>query len=466
MKKLNHNTMIRGIILTATLGMTLMMSACGGNKNITLYGTEEEYGKVTLGEYKGIAAEKKVYEISDEAIDSEIEYMLYDYIEYASVNRGAQDDDFITLKMKSSADGTTLYDSSEEESGVYETQLGYEDFGAEFDEQLSGAKKGDHLTFSVEYDQDFGLEDYAGKKVDFDVTVEEVSEEKVPELNDSFIKEKLGFDNEAALRQNVKDDLTAQYEENSNYSLYSDLIAKVVENSTIENYSDKLYESCYSSTEQNYFSYMEMLGCSTLEEVYAAFGITEDDIKQETIEMVNQQVVVNAIAQAENMEMTKADFDKRIEELAEEYEYDSVKELTEDVGEDYLKYMIMEEKVYKLLADNASLTEIKVDPSEEDGQYEDDAVEDDDILLEDEDAEEIDFIDDEMSDEDAEEIETDDADVEEEDVESDDTVEDDDEEVLEDDGDDVEEEDVEVDDDSEPDDTDEAEGEDSPEEAE
>lgn len=404
MKRMNHTTkLLRSILLTTTLGMTLLLSACGSQKEIKLYGTEEEYGKVTLGEYKGLSAEKKVYEITDQAIDSEIEYMLYDYIEYVSVEDGAQEDDFLTLKMKATSAGETLYDTESEENGVYETQLGYEDFGSEFDEKLLGAKKGDHLTFSLTYDKESGLELFAGKKVDFDITVNDVTQEKVPELNDAFIKDNLGFENEAALRKNVTETLKTQYEENSTYSLHQDLIAKVIEASTVESYADDLYNNCYASIEQNYAGYMEMLGCETLTEVFSAFGITEEDLKKETIDQVNHEVVVNAIATAENIVISPKDYDKKVEELAQAYEFEDAKELKEEVGEEYIKYMIMEEMVFQVLVDHASLTEVSVVPSEEELDFEDDNQnsEDADIDLEtDEEFEEID-LDDTESDEEA-----------------------------------------------------------------
>lgn len=433
---------LRGLAITMVASMSLMMTACGGgqsaSKNITLYGTEEEYGKVTLGQYKGIAAEKKVYEITDAAIDSEIEYMLYDYVEYKSVDRGAKEEDSLSLTMKASSNGETLYDSSAEESGVYETQIGYEDFGPEFDEQLTGAKKGDQLSFSIDYDEEFSVEDFAGKKVDFDVTVSDVTEEVSPELTEAFIKDQLGYDNEEALRKSISDDLSAQYQENSNYTLYFDLIEKVVATSQIESYSDDLYNSCYAATEQNYMSYMEMLGCETLDEVYTAFGITADDIKQEAIDQVNHEVVVNAIAAAEKFEISQEDYDKKIDEFVETYEYEDAKALKEDVSEADLKYMIMEDMVYKFLEENATLTEVSVDPAEEEAaDFEEEDGEDDDILIEDADIEEVDFEDDVME-EDADEIQSED------DLEDADEVDADEEETLEDDG-DVAEDDTDTD---------------------
>lgn len=372
-------------LLAVTLSISMLLTGCGASKEIVLYGTEEEYGTAQLCDYSNLAVNKNVYEITDEMVDDQIDSLLYDYIEYVVVDRPSQEGDYITAKMTISAGGEVLYDFTGEGEDGYELALGYEEFGPEFDEKLTGVTKNDTLSFSVSYDEDFDVENLAGKDVKFDVTIVNVTEEVIPALTDDFVKNTLGYESEDALRQATKETLTKEYEDTATEEMENALLAQIIENSTFEQYPEELLANCKASVEQNYAGYMEMFGIATLDEVYSMFNITEEDIEQEAMTQLYQMMAINQIAREQDLRISQKEYQETLAGYAQDMECDSADALLEEYGENNVKFWIMEEKVYAYLTEHATITEV---PASLDEMYEDfedteDTLDDTDILLDD-----------------------------------------------------------------------------------
>ena len=366
------------VMTAATLSGVLLLTGCGASKEIKLYGSEEEYGKAELCDYSNLAVEKNVYEITDEMVDEQIDSLLYDYTDYTEVDRPSQEGDSLSTLMTISSDGEVLYDFSNEEEGGYLISLGYGEFGEEFDEKLTGAKKGDTLSFTISYDDDFEIEEFAGKTIDYDVVISSVTEEIVPDLTDAFITDTLGYESEAALREATKESLSADYEESALSEVKSSLLQQVIDSSTYTDYPEELYATCRSNVEQNYASYIEMFGVSTLDEIYDMFQITSEDIDAEALDQVYQMITINQIAREQDMKMSQKEYDEMLAGYAEDFEYESVDDMISDYGQENLKFWIAEEKVYDYLLAHATVTEV---PASIDDEYLD--LEEDEEMTED-----------------------------------------------------------------------------------
>lgn len=414
-------------LLAVTLSTSLLLTGCGASKEILLYGTEEEYGTAKLCDYSNLAVNKNVYEITDEMVGDEIDSLLYDYIEYVDVDRPSQEGDYITAKMTISAGGEVIYDFTGEEDDGYELALGYEEFGPEFDEKLTGVTKNDTLSFSVSYDTDFEIEDLAGKDVKFDVTVVKVTEEVIPALTDDFVKNTLGYESEDALRQATKENLTKDYEDTATGEMENALLAQIIENSTFEQYPEELLANCRASVEQNYAGYMEMFGIATLDEVYSTFGITEEDIEQEAMTQLHQMMTINQIAREQDLKISEKEYQEILKAYAQDMEYDSADALLEEYGENNVKFWVAEEKVYAYLTEHATITEVpaSLDNMYDDFEESDETLDDADILLDDMDDEDDVFDDaDEDIDDTDEDLDDTDEDLDDTDEDFDDTDED------------------------------------------
>jgi trigger factor len=373
------------IILCTT--MALALCACGDKTDgsgtgstVTSSGTkvETDYGMVTLCDYIGLAADETHYEISDDEVDEQVNDLLYDYVEYTD-KETAEDGDYVEAYVTGTADGDLILDYSEETGDAYEILLGYYEFGEEFDEKLLGVSAGDELSFSVTYDEDYGDDDYAGKTVSFEVTVVAVYEETLPELTEDFVVNTLGYESEEAMRSELREQLEEYYNSDSAYYAKEDLIGLVVENSEFDDYSEEAYAAAKEDVEASYEEYMDWIGASTVEEVYEVFGISSEDVEAEALQQVYRTIAVYAIAQEQGLDITDDEYQSGLEKYAQSYtdyygeEY-TTDDLVSEVGEETLRYWVLEDKVLDYLYDNAVITQVEgsLDLSDEDVEAETD----------------------------------------------------------------------------------------------
>jgi trigger factor len=266
--------------------------------------------------------------------------------------------------MTGTADGESVVDYTEEEDGgAYDILLGYYEFGEEFDEKLIGVSAGDELSFSITYDADYGDDDFAGKTVQYEVTVLAVFEEKLPELTEDFIVNTLGYESEEDMRSKIREELNESYNSDTAYNTKEDLIGQVVENSEFGDYSEEAYTAAKEDVKSSYEGYMDWIGASTVEEVYEAFGISEEDVEKEALEQVYRTIAVYAIAQEQGIDVPDEEYQSGLEEYAQSYtdyygeEY-TTDDLVSELGEETLRYWVLEDKVLDYLYDNAAITQV------------------------------------------------------------------------------------------------------------
>lgn len=328
-------------LLSVILALTVVFAftACGSSG-----------AKVTLGEYKGLTAEKKIYTVTKEMIDEYIQSDLEAAAEDDPVDGPAQKGNGIYAYFTISIDGEVLEDNSEEAFPVY---LGEEEYGPEFDANLIGAKAGDHLTFKAEY---------YGESADFDVTVDSVFNTIVPEYTDKFVKE-MGYSSKAEYEKSVKEDLEAEMETESAQELMDTIYAQIVEGSTFEN-TDEILETYVEDYKNYYTEYAAMFGMD-YDGMFEAFGMTEDDIRAEAESAMKVSLVAEKIAEAEGIEVTDDEFNELLDQIAAEEEYESTEAFLEDNGGDEVKDSIrkemLQERVFDFLLENCNVTEVKAD---------------------------------------------------------------------------------------------------------
>lgn len=355
---------MRKKLLWVLLALTpFTLAACGSSDGDGAAYSDEAYGAVTLCGYKNLSAEKSIYTVTDQDVQSEIETMLYDYAEYNESDGPSENGDSITADLTAEKDGETLFSYTGDDS--YEIYLGSEEFGSEFDEKLTGVSVGDELSFPVTYDADFYLADLAGGDVTYTVTVLGITKETIPELTDDFITDTLGYESKDALEKEIRADLESANEASSTYELRENLLQQVIDGSTFDSYSQNLYDSYAAGVETNYESYAEMFGCESVEEVYDLFEITEEDLEKEIITQVYRTIIVHAISDAEKLELSDKDYQEGLERYTEEIGYESTDQLLADYDEDSLREWILEDMVLDFLEKNATITETETVPETE-----------------------------------------------------------------------------------------------------
>ena len=350
----------RMIVMLSVL--TLLMGACGNSVEDASGTVKVDGGELVLGEYKGLEADRVIYQVSDSDVDNEIDNMLEDFVEYQTVERKAKYGDYVGFDLKSTADGQEIEDYTGDGYGVH---IGRGDFDDEFEQHLVGTKAGETEEFTITYEEQYPEEVLAGHTVNYEVKVNGVEELIYPELTDTFVQEQLGYENEEELRKNIRQLLEIENEENAEYSLQSSLLQQVIDDSTFTRYSDKMYKQCKESLEAEYLGYADMFGCSTVQEVYDSFGMTQEDVEKEILSQVYTRMVVEAIAEKESIKMSNKEYQTAMEEYALSAGFENADGFIKEFGEDEARFMVLKERVQEFLIDHATITEKETEQLEE-----------------------------------------------------------------------------------------------------
>src|SRR5947209_3148974 len=153
-----------------------------------------------LGDYKGLEVGRRATDVADAEVDAELERLRESTRSLETVDRPAAQGDFVVIDFVGRVDGEP-FEGGEARGHVLE--LGSGQLVEGFEEQLIGAGAGDEKQVTVTFPDDYRAEALAGKEAVFDVSVREVKEKRLPELDDDFAVEAGGFDTFAELREDV-----------------------------------------------------------------------------------------------------------------------------------------------------------------------------------------------------------------------------------------------------------------------
>lgn len=335
---------------------------------------------VTLGDYKKLSVEYPTPSVSDEEVEMYIEEQLVENTTYNEVDRAAQEGDCVKIDYTGTIDGEEFEGGSEEDCEII---LGEGSMLEEFEENLSGKKAGEEFTFSLVFPEDY-YEELAGKEAEFAVTVKSVSEVNTPEYDEAFIEKVSEYHTKEEYEASVKEELLADSEEASVMEAQENALKLAVMNSFTEEYPQPLYDLFYGQMKESYEIFAEMFGQE----------FEEDDVKEEALNLVNEFLVVKAIAEKEGIEVTEEEYQKEAERLAEENEYESVEEFEGDYGKADIMIQIIRERVVEFLYDSAELKEVSAEE-----YYKEESLDGEEIELEDDslDGEEIELEDDSLN---------------------------------------------------------------------
>lgn len=329
---------------------------------------------VKLCDYKGVKATNVVYDVTDEEVQEEIDYSMYDYVTYDPVtNRGVEEGDYANVAYTATIDGAVNDDYSSEGEDIL---VGEGWTYPELEEALVGMKTGDTTTVDFTLTEDFAEEELVGKKISLDVTLNEITIENVPEYNAEFVKENFEFDTLEEYEDYVKESLLATKAEEYKYVAVEEIFSYIIENSTFNGYPDELYKKCEEVYNQNNEFYASMYGMS-VEEFLEMSGIDEETKKEEIEASVNYELVIQEIAKKESIEVTDKEVTEYIESIYAEYGYESVDDFLADYTTEEIKAELVYQKVSDFLYENAKL----VDQSEEEFLAEQEAAYADDVEI-------------------------------------------------------------------------------------
>ena len=305
-----------------------------------------------LGQYKGLTATKQEVTVSSEEVDNEIKKMATQNAELQVKESDAQLGDTVVIDFEGFIDGKA-FDGGKGEN--YSLELGSHSFIPGFEESLVGTKAGESKDINVTFPEQY-VENGAVKPATFKVTVHEVKEKVVPEINDDFVADLSlnGVENLEQLKEKVTNDVKARKEHAANQAYFDEILAKIVEGCKFD-INDKIIDIEVAEMKENLKKQIEGNGM-TLDQYFQITGQKEEDVtakmREQALTNVQHSIALSNIAQVENIQVTKEDIDNEFKKLADQYKMDvkaveealkpQMNELINSVGNRKLSDFLME----------------------------------------------------------------------------------------------------------------------------
>ncbi len=356
---------VMAAVLTASV-----LAGCGSSsadeKNLSNIDVEKYV--LSVGEYKGLELTGDQPEITEEYLQSYVDYMLENSKEPVAVTgRPVQVGDVVNIDYEGKKDGVAF------EGGTaqgYDLEIGSGSFIDGFEDGLIGCSVGDTVDLNLTFPEQYPSEELAGQAVVFTVTVNSISELVTPELTDEFVQT-LGVENVEQFYQEVRLSL----EEGANDTYQKELKTQVTEKlMEICDFSDEVPEGLFTYYKEqiyaNFESQAASMGLSLTDFLSLYYGMTQEqfeaDIETGAANSARQAMAFVVIAEKEGLMVTDEELNTSIEENYAYFGYESADDFKKnDNPEDYRDYLLTT-KVLDFLLENAVVTEPAVtEPVEE-----------------------------------------------------------------------------------------------------
>ncbi|GAB6062812.1 trigger factor [Deferrisoma palaeochoriense] len=318
--------------------------------------------------YTGLTLKKERVEVDEAEVDEQLERLRQSRATFEPAPEGheAAEGDMVVMDFTGTVDGEPLEGGSGEDRSVI---LGTGTLVEGFEEQLKGAKAGEERTVEITFPDDYPNEAIAGKTAQFQVTVKEVKVRTVPELDDEFAKDVAEVEGLEELRDTIRDQIRAEKEKAAENRFRDRLIDALLDANPFEVPPSQVQEQLEFSMAR----IKEDLARRGLD--LAQIGIDEGQFRENQRAAAERTVrwayLVGAIARAEGIEITDADVDARIEEIAQAdgRPVSLVKSFFEQGGRlEGLRNYLLEQRVIERVVEGCTVEE--VDPEELEGQGE------------------------------------------------------------------------------------------------
>ena len=302
--------------------------------------------EVTLGKYKGVKVDKVDVTVSDEDVAKEIDAERERNARSISVtDRAVKDSDQTVIDFEGFKDGVAFEGGKGEN---YPLTIGSGAFIPGFEEQLIGKNIGEEVEVNVTFPEQYQAEELAGQPAVFKVTVKEIKEKQLPELDDEFAAEVSEFDTLAEYKEDVKKNLTEKREKDAKNAKEDAVIEAIIEDAKMD-IPEAMVETTQRQMIQEFAQNIQMQGLS-MEQYFQFTGLTAEammeQVKPQAEKRIKSRLVLEAVVKAENIVATEEDFDNEIARMAEMYKMEADK-VKESIGEEGKKQFMEDLAVSK-----------------------------------------------------------------------------------------------------------------------
>ncbi|WML25402.1 trigger factor [Neobacillus sp. OS1-33] len=298
-------------------------------KELIFKATVQVKPEVTLGEYKGLEVEAFDTTVTDEDVANELKTLQERQAELVIKEEGTvANGDTVVLDFEGFVDGEPFEGGKAENHSL---EIGSGSFIPGFEEQLVGLATGESKDVEVTFPEEYHAAELAGKPAVFKVTIHEIKGKELPALDDEFAKD---VDDEVetldALKEKIKTRLENSKQHEAEHHLRDTVVEKAAENAVVE-VPDVMVNTEVNRMLQEFEQRLQMQGMNL--ELYFQFSGQDENalreqMKEEAVIRVRTNLTLEAIAKAENLEVTTEEVDAELENMAGMYNMtvDSIKQ--------------------------------------------------------------------------------------------------------------------------------------------
>ena len=310
---------------------------------------------IVLGEYKGIEVEKPDDEVKEDEIQAELIREQEQNSRLVAVeDRAAENGDIVTIDYEGFVDGESFAGGKATD---YPLTLGSGAFIPGFEEQLVGVRTDEDVELHVTFPENYGNDELSGKDAVFKCTVHKIEHKELPELDDEFAQDVSEFDTMEEYKADIRKRLTEEKEAEGKRKKGNDAIVKIVENSQID-IPDAMLETQKNQQLDDFSRRLQMQGM--LRDQYLRMAQMtqeqlENQMEERAKENIQNRLVLEKIAEVENIQPTQEQVDEEIKKTAEAYHMDieKVRDMLGDKEMEQMKQDLAVQQAFDLIADNA-----------------------------------------------------------------------------------------------------------------
>lgn len=317
-------------------------------------------------DFKGFSLKKPLYAYTEEEVDGQIEMLRKRFAkkEPISEDRPTVSGDFVLIDYEGKLDGEPFAGTPRTENHAY--HIGRNTLSPAFDEKLEGMTPGETRNFEVHYDEKYVNKAFIDKTVAYEVTLKEIHQEVLPEVDDAFAKSFGPFENLEDFKNKIRENLQQGYDKRIEQEINEQIFTKLLEMKNFE-VPDVMVEYELDATLVEAEQAFMANGIS-----FEQMGMTPESLREEYRELAEKQVrrhlILGAIIEQEKLSLTKEELEEGLKDFSKNYNqpmeviqtfYNANPEKLE-----FFKHTLLEKKVVRLIMEHAAITDADPDNTE------------------------------------------------------------------------------------------------------
>ena len=310
--------------------------------------------EIKLGKYKGVEIDKIDVEVNEDEVNEAIEKERQNAARIVSVEREVKSGDTVTIDFEGFVDGVAFEGGKGEN---YNLEIGSHSFIDTFEDQIIGKNIDDEFDVNVTFPENYQAANLAGKPAVFKVKIHEIKEKQLADLDDDFASDVSSYDTFAEYKESVKKNLSDKKADDAKKAKEDAAVNAIIEDSEIE-IPEMMLATQQREMLDEFAQRLRYQGMS-IDQYFKYTGMNAEtmmeQIKPQAEQKIKTQLVLEAVAKAENIEVTDDDVETEIKKIADNYKMDveKVKETLGAGNEDAIKKDIAMQKAIDFITENA-----------------------------------------------------------------------------------------------------------------